>query len=153
MPGPDVSRALQPGAAADLRTLIHHYSTVAHVEHHAGLDGRAERHHLSRIAEHHTSLGNTVAWCRHEIGAIGSKEGLESGQQVVGSAEPDTLDFQGGSVFVRISPLLTIRHHPANSFFVVSQPAYGRIRREGRAGGREPGSRDDCRTHDSGWRP
>src|SRR5215210_7978532 len=154
--GSHVGGAFQPAAVPNLRSLVHHDRTVPHVEHDTGLHRRTETDHVSRIAEYQASLGHALTRSCHEIGAVGDEERFEGGQQVIGTAEPNSVDFHGWSVFVRAGPALSVRHHPADRFLVMHQAANGRILRECSARGSKPRGSDYRGTLDGGrgfdWR-
>jgi hypothetical protein len=100
-----VGRPLQPGAAPHLGAFLDHHDSVAHVEHHAGLDHGAKADEVRRIAEHDGALGHARRRRGAEVGAVGRQQPLERGDQVVRAAEEDTVHLQPRPLVVGPLPM------------------------------------------------
>ena len=141
--GADVERALEPGAVPHLDAWLEHDGALAHVEHHARLDRRAEHDDVGRVAQDEAALGHAGRRRRPKVGAVVGEEPLERGDEIERAPEQEPVDLDAPRPH-RVGPF---HRSPAGTIQPTVAPPMGEpprrrpVDRQAIAGGREPRAR------------
>jgi hypothetical protein len=128
--------------------LLQHDRAVPHVEHHPRLDGRAEQHHVARIADHHAAVGNPIARLVREVRGVGHEQVLEGRDEVVAAVQQHPVQLDLGTKLGSGLPARAFGHPPAHRLAVVDQACRARGKVRPHAGRGEVGPSHQSRSLD-----